>query len=210
MGGTGGAFYTTFTISSSDLWAECHGWLVTCSNIQCSSDCHQRTGWAWHPCPQAPQCSWRKGWTAGAQTCSPGRHPGGSWWWLTSSLQSHSTASMLIWLSFIHWSLAVASTQEQHMSDAIRPPPADPANWHSCLIITALNSHHFTSMARNWLTFVALRPGEECAGELLSPVIILIKICMSGQCWCEEIMGKIWMSHSLGYIIMGWGQSITI
>ena len=27
MGGTGGAFYTTFTISSSDFWAECHGWL---------------------------------------------------------------------------------------------------------------------------------------------------------------------------------------
>ena len=129
----------------------------------------------------------------------------GGGWLLPSNL-----ASMLIWLSFIHWSLAVASTQEQHMSDAIRPPPADPANWHSCLIITALNSHHFTSMARNWLTFVALRPGEECAGELLSPVIILIKICMSGQCWCEQIMGKIWMSHSLGYIIMGWGQSITI
>ena len=35
-------------------------------------------------------------------------------------------------------------------------------------------------MARNWLTFAALRPGEEC-GELLSRVIILIKICMSGQ-----------------------------
>ena len=66
------------------------------------------------------------------------------------------------------------------MSDAICGHRQLTRHWHSCLIITALNSHHFTSTARNWVTFAALGPGEEC-GELLSRVIILIKICLSGQ-----------------------------